>query len=386
MSTFGITPIATVHRSMSENWGNWFQPAQFIGRDTELGFLSRSLLQGRSSAVGIFGERGVGKTALAMAFGMRSRNSFPGGIYHAHANPTRRLTEIIDSQVSQVNSPYLLILDDLEFSSSPESELIELRSARPTARIIGVSRHLLHGAVFDSTLPLTGLAGNDLHELLERHGSTILSAHEMRRVREAVDGNPRTAMLVLQALRSNGGVLPSDIISLVHDFVQPGILGPDGRPISAQSDVPKKIRIDVISVGDELFRILERNPALMRELSSRKFEEVIAELLARHGYEITLTPASRDGGKDIYAAKKDDLGSFLFIVECKKYHPDNHVGVGVVRQLYGVVSAERATAGIVATTSFFTKDAKDFQQEVRNQMSLKDFYAIQDWLKTVYAR
>ncbi|MBU1723414.1 MAG: restriction endonuclease, partial [Gammaproteobacteria bacterium] len=96
------------------------------------------------------------------------------------------------------------------------------------------------------------------------------------------------------------------------------------------------------------------------------------------------TPASKDGGKDIYAARKDHLGSFLYVVECKKYAPDNPVGVGLIRQLNGVVQAERATAGILATTSFFTKGAKEFQARLSHQIGLKDYVGIQEWLDTIF--
>ena len=82
-------------------------------------------------------------------------------------------------------------------------------------------------------------------------------------------------------------------------------------------------------------------------------------------YDITLTPASRDGGVDIYAAKQLEIGSFLYIVECKKYAPENKAGVGLIRQLLGVVAQRRATAGILATTW---------------QLSLKDYADVEAWL------
>ena len=125
---------------------------------------------------------------------------------------------------------------------------------------------------------------------------------------------------------------------------------------------------------------MDSSPNLLYSLSPRGFEEVVAELLGRLGYEITLTPASRDGGKDIYAAKKDHLGTFLYVVECKKYAPDRRVGVGLVRQLNGVVQAEQATAGILATTAFFTRGALQFQETIASQLSLKDYVGIQQWL------
>ena len=120
---------------------------------------------------------------------------------------------------------------------------------------------------------------------------------------------------------------------------------------------------------------------MLYEISPRVFEEVVAEIFRRKGYDVTLTPATRDGGKDIYVAEKRSLGSFLYLVECKRYGPENLVGPSLVRSLYGVVEAERATAGILATTSFFTKDAKEFQQTVQFRIALQDYLAIQRWLK-----
>ena len=87
----------------------------------------------------------------------------------------------------------------------------------------------------------------------------------------------------------------------------------------------------------------------MYSLTPRQFEQVVAELLEKQGYDVELTPPSKDGGKDIYVAKKTSLGRFLYLVECKKYGRGRPVGVELIRQLYGVVEQERVNAGIGAT-------------------------------------
>lgn len=149
-----------------------------------------------------------------------------------------------------------------------------------------------------------------------------------------------------------------------------------GNPLS---DIGN-IHIDVSEVNDWMIKELSKNPTDLYQLSSRRFEELIAEILMRKGYKVELTPATRDGGKDIYAAHKDDLGSFLYLVECKKYDPTHKVGVKVIRDLYGVLSKEKATYGIVVTTSDFTKPTQEFQEDIKFQMSLKNFDSIQKWL------
>jgi predicted nucleic-acid-binding protein len=167
-----------------------------------------------------------------------------------------------------------------------------------------------------------------------------------------------------------------DMKHISNVTTQKCIIDPLGNPIS---DIGN-IRIDVSEVNDWMLNELNKNPTDLYQLSSRRFEELVAELLIRKGYNVELTPATRDGGKDIYAARKDDLGSFLYIVECKKYKPTHKVGVNVLRDLYGVLSKEKATYGVAVTTSYFSKPAQDFQQELQFQMSLQDFDSIKQWL------
>jgi restriction system protein len=79
----------------------------------------------------------------------------------------------------------------------------------------------------------------------------------------------------------------------------------------------------------------------------------------------------------------DQIGTFLFLVECKRYNPPKKVEVEVVCALYGTVQQKNATAGIIATTSFFTNDAIVFQRDVKYQMSLRDYFAIKKWLQLI---
>jgi HJR/Mrr/RecB family endonuclease len=131
----------------------------------------------------------------------------------------------------------------------------------------------------------------------------------------------------------------------------------------------------------EIIASLTRNPERLYSLSSRKFEELIAELLIRDGMKVQLTPPSNDGGRDILALSETQAGQHLYLVECKRYSVDNPVGVSIVRALYGVVEAERATAGLLVTTSYFTKGALSFRDSVKYKLSMKDYGNLVDWLK-----
>lgn len=141
------------------------------------------------------------------------------------------------------------------------------------------------------------------------------------------------------------------------------------------------LRVDFGDINMKLIKLLAQHPELMYQLESRKFEELVAELFANKGYHVELTPRTRDGGKDIYAIKKDSIAPSLYVVEAKRYSKTNKVGVEIVRGLYGVKNAERATAGIIVTTSSFTKDALDFASPLKYELSLKDFDYLKKWLE-----
>ena len=129
-----------------------------------------------------------------------------------------------------------------------------------------------------------------------------------------------------------------------------------------------------------LIERLAAHPRALTELTSRKFEELVAELLTRDGFDVHITPQTRDGGRDILAHLTSPAGRHLFYVECKKYNK-RPVGVEVVRGLYGTVTKDKVTAGLIVTTSTYTRDALKFAREIENQMSLKDQAALVQWLK-----
>jgi hypothetical protein len=149
----------------------------------------------------------------------------------------------------------------------------------------------------------------------------------------------------------------------------------------ASALVQSEIAIVSSACWQRLFRDLLADPRRVYGLTSRKLEELVAELAMRDGMEVHLTPAQRDGGRDVVAYLDTEMGRHLFLIECKKYAPEYPVDVRLVRELFGVVEAEQATGGLLVTTSRFTSGALQFRESVSNRMSLKDFSALSDWIR-----
>jgi restriction endonuclease Mrr len=136
----------------------------------------------------------------------------------------------------------------------------------------------------------------------------------------------------------------------------------------------------LVAVNDDLLRVLAKNPTLLYELKPRKFEELIAELFYKQGFDVQLTKATRDGGRDIIAVSKSMNISTRYLIECKRYAARNRVGIEFVHRLFGVKIAESANKAILATTSAFTKPALEFARSHIWDLELKDYEDIVRWL------
>ncbi len=105
-------------------------------------------------------------------------------------------------------------------------------------------------------------------------------------------------------------------------------------------------------------RLLDRQSGIdsIRALSWKEFEELLAEAYRRDGYAVRENVSTGpDGGVDLRIEKDGNV----YLVQCKQWRIDK-VGVSVVREMYGLMTAERASGVIVATSGMFTQEAKNF--------------------------
>ena len=154
-------------------------------------------------------------------------------------------------------------------------------------------------------------------------------------------------------------------VSLQH----PEIVVPERKIIR----VPDELKNDIKVVTHSLVDKVALRPEILQEITPRQFEELVCELFERKGYNVQLTKQTRDGGKDLIVLNNSMLGDLVIYAECKKKAPKHPVNVGLVRQLYGTVEADRVTAGIMVTNSYFSEDARRFQQTIKSGMNLIDY-------------
>ena len=112
--------------------------------------------------------------------------------------------------------------------------------------------------------------------------------------------------------------------------------------------------------------LLVRDPTIVHQIPSYKWEELIAGAYTLFGFdEVTLTPRSGDHGRDVIAIKKG-FGSVRVIDQVKAFKPGHLVTANDVRALIGVLHWDGASKAYLTTTS-------DFAPRIRTDPSITSF-------------
>ena len=147
-------------------------------------------------------------------------------------------------------------------------------------------------------------------------------------------------------------------------------------------DIEEKGKIIVQISSTEIPTIIKEfyaDHSRLNNINHRKFEEVIAELFRYHGYEVSLTKQTRDGGFDMILQKTlDDGRPFKAIVECKK-RSKKKIDVNIIRCFSAVAYREGIRDGIIVTTSFFSPDAEKESKLMPADLLLKNRNDVLSW-------
>lgn len=103
---------------------------------------------------------------------------------------------------------------------------------------------------------------------------------------------------------------------------------------------------------------------VLYDLKSRDFEYLIELLYQGMGYTTILTPATRDGGKDVIAKIEREDGIEEVYVECKLYErselTNNHVKI-----LRDTINENKATRGVIFCTGRINRNLKDMDKRIQ---------------------
>ncbi|MEX2170227.1 MAG: restriction endonuclease [Pirellulales bacterium] len=136
-------------------------------------------------------------------------------------------------------------------------------------------------------------------------------------------------------------------------------------PEEALEDAYQQLRANLES--EVVQRVKAASPAF--------FERLVVELLVRMGYGGSLRDAgqavgrSGDGGID-GIIKEDKLGLDFIYVQAKRW--ENQVSRPEIQKFAGALQMHRARKGVFLTTSTFSREARDFVNQIDNKIVLVD--------------
>ena len=104
----------------------------------------------------------------------------------------------------------------------------------------------------------------------------------------------------------------------------------------------------------------------VKALSWQDFERFVGEFYRRQGYAVQETGGGgADGGVDLVLRKEEEI----IYVQCKRWR-NRCVGIKPTKELFATVVAEKATHGILMTTSNFSQDAQKFAASQSDRLAL----------------
>jgi restriction system protein len=120
------------------------------------------------------------------------------------------------------------------------------------------------------------------------------------------------------------------------------------------------LSVAALIANDERFQLLglQRDASDLRSMGWQDFERLVAQILEKQGHSVRRRGGPNpDGGVDLEFA--DATGTC--IVQCKKWHWQL-VGVGNIRELFGVMHAEGAVKSMFITAGLFSPEAVRFAE------------------------
>ncbi|CAD0218284.1 restriction endonuclease [Chryseobacterium sp. JV274] len=115
---------------------------------------------------------------------------------------------------------------------------------------------------------------------------------------------------------------------------------------------------DIIKIVSKTFiEKIAEDPNFLLKIEWREFEKTIAELFEGLAFHVTLTPSSKDGGKDIILEIVKNGRPIKYIVEIKHWKSKQLVGQKSVKEFLKVICKEKRESGLFLSTYGFTSNA-----------------------------
>lgn len=156
------------------------------------------------------------------------------------------------------------------------------------------------------------------------------------------------------------------------------------RVAQPPQSIGSKVRVEIVDAAQVILHHIRCDPDEMFRISLGTFEDLICHCLEAMGLEVRRTgPVNRgDGGIDIVFWPPAGSLPYLGAAQVKHHRtPSKKVGVAVVRDFTGAMTAHRFSVGLVVTNTSFTPTAKWFAAKRAEILRLRDIRDVKRWVR-----
>jgi len=111
-----------------------------------------------------------------------------------------------------------------------------------------------------------------------------------------------------------------------------------------------EVQILIRKISQKFISLIAKNPDYLLSLEWRDLERAITELFNEIGFDATLTPGSKDGGKDVVLECEINNEKKSYIIEIKHWRSGQKVGKKSVKEFTQVIINEKRSKGLYLST------------------------------------
>lgn len=138
--------------------------------------------------------------------------------------------------------------------------------------------------------------------------------------------------------------------------------------IEVEMDINKLEIEEILKLVSHKFAFLvAQNPENLYKLEWRDLERMVAEIFEGIGFDVELTPSSKDGGKDIILSCNVFGRNKSYIVEIKHWRSGIKVGQSAIKDFLNVIVKERRDSGLYLSTFGYCNNSFESLSEIEKQ-------------------
>jgi restriction system protein len=197
------------------------------------------------------------------------------------------------------------------------------------------------------------IGGDTVHRVLG-------AAQSMGIPRALLVTNSRFTFAAREAVRRN---TPTGIELLDIDALRSWI----GRIEEIPSIDVAQVNLIRRDLSRKFIELILQNPRFLDEIEWREMERLLAEVFEGLGFDVRLTPGSKDGGKDIILTCHVETQAHSYYVEVKHWRSGQRVGAGAITDFLNVIVNEEVNGGLYLSTYGYCSNAIESLTEVQRQ-------------------